>query len=139
MLSIVPMNLSTQPATDTECDPLGSGGPNRRVVMAKPKELGLDTLNLYAGQRPDSPRGARATPPYQTTSFARQDSEHAASLFAVERATHVYSRIWNPTIDVLEERVTRLENGVGGSVRAPLFVQALRERTAVKRSVKRMN
>ena len=72
--------------------------------MTAPKDLGLDTLSLHAGQQPDPVTGARATPLYQTTSFVFQDSEHAASMFNIERAGHVYSRISNPTVAVLEER-----------------------------------
>ncbi len=81
--------------------------------MATPKYLRFDTLSLHAGQRPDPATGARATPIYQTTSYVFRDSEHAASLFNMERAGHVYSRISNPTVAVLEERVAALEGGVG--------------------------
>ena len=81
--------------------------------MADPKYLKLDTLSLHAGQRPDPQFGARAVPIYQTTSFVFQDTEHAASLFNLERAGHIYSRISNPTVAVLEERVAALEGGVG--------------------------
>jgi len=68
---------------------------------------------LHAGQRPDSQTGARATPIYQSTSFVFDDSDKASSLFDVARAGHVYSRISNPTVGVLEERVAALEGGVG--------------------------
>ena len=78
-----------------------------------PRHIGFDTLMLHAGQRPDPATGARATPLYQSTSFVFQDSEHAASLFNVGRAGHVYSRISNPTVAVLEERMAALEGGVG--------------------------
>jgi O-acetylhomoserine (thiol)-lyase len=81
--------------------------------MAGPKYLGFDTLALHAGQAPDPLHGARATPIYHTTSFVFKDTEHAASLFNLERAGHVYSRISNPTNAVLEERVAALEGGVG--------------------------
>jgi len=74
---------------------------------------GFDTLALHAGQAPDTATGARAVPIYATTSFCFEDSEHAASLFNMERAGHVYSRISNPTVAVLEERVAALERGVG--------------------------
>ena len=74
---------------------------------------GFDTLALHAGQVPDAATGARAVPIYATTSFCFDDSEHAASLFNMERAGHVYSRISNPTVAVLEERVAALERGVG--------------------------
>ena len=79
--------------------------------MAAPKYPGFDTLALHAGQSPDATTGARAVPIYATTSYVFRDSEHAASLFNMERAGHVYSRISNPTVAVLEERVAALEGG----------------------------
>ena len=81
--------------------------------MAKPKTFNLDTLSLHAGQRPDPATGARATPIYQTASYVFKDSDHAASIFNIERTGHVYSRISNPTNAVLEERICALEGGVG--------------------------
>ncbi|MBW8831541.1 MAG: O-acetylhomoserine aminocarboxypropyltransferase [Burkholderiales bacterium] len=74
----------------------------------------FDTLALHAGAAPDTATGARAVPIHLTTSFVFENSEHAASLFNMERAGHVYSRISNPTNAVLEERVAALEGGVGG-------------------------
>ena len=82
------------------------------------RHIGFDTLMLHAGQRPDPATGSRATPLYQSTSFVFQDSEHAASLFNVGRAGHVYSRISNPTVAVLEERMAALEGGVGAVCKA---------------------
>ncbi|MFQ5776277.1 MAG: O-acetylhomoserine aminocarboxypropyltransferase [Kiloniellaceae bacterium] len=81
--------------------------------MADPKFLKFDTLALHAGQQPDPVHGARAVPIYQTTSYVFRDSDHAAALFNLERAGHIYSRISNPTVAVLEERVAALEHGVG--------------------------
>jgi O-acetylhomoserine (thiol)-lyase len=81
--------------------------------VAGPKYPGFDTLALHAGQSPDPATGARAVPIYQTTSYVFRDTAHAASLFNMERAGHVYSRISNPTVAVLEERVAALEGGVG--------------------------
>jgi len=81
--------------------------------VSGPKYPGFDTLALHAGQSPDPATGSRAVPIYQTTSYVFRDSEHAASLFNMERAGHVYSRISNPTVAVLEERVAALEGGVG--------------------------
>ena len=81
--------------------------------MAAPKYPGFDTLALHAGQSPDPATGARAVPVYQTTSYVFRDTEHAASLFNMERAGHVYSRISNPTVAVFEERIAALEGGVG--------------------------
>ena len=83
-------------------------------TMSGPKYPGFDTLSLHAGAAPDPTTGARATPIYLTTSFVFKDSDHAASLFNMERAGHVYSRISNPTNAVLEERIAALEGGVAG-------------------------
>jgi len=73
----------------------------------------FDTLALHAGQRPDAATGARAVPIYNSTSFVFRDVEHAAALFNLEQAGHIYSRISNPTVAVFEERVAALEGGVG--------------------------
>jgi len=81
--------------------------------LTGPKYPGFDTLALHAGQSPDPATGSRAVPVYQTTSYVFRDSEHAASLFNMERAGHVYSRISNPTVAVFEERMAALEGGVG--------------------------
>jgi len=74
---------------------------------------GFDTLALHAGAAPDPATGARAVPIHLSTSFVLESSEHAASLFNLERAGHVYSRISNPTNAVLEQRVAALEGGIG--------------------------
>ena len=74
---------------------------------------GFDTLAVHAGAAPDPATGARAVPIHLTTSFVFESSEHAASLFNMERSGHVYSRISNPTNAVLEERVAALEGGSG--------------------------
>ena len=81
--------------------------------MAKPKTYQLDTLSLHAGQQPDPEFGARAQPIYYTTSYVFPDTDHAASLFNMERAGHVYTRISNTTNAALEERISALEGGVG--------------------------
>jgi O-acetylhomoserine (thiol)-lyase len=81
--------------------------------VSRPKTHRFDTLSLHAGARPDPATGARATPIYQSASFVFPDSDHAAALFNMERAGHVYSRISNPTCAVLEERIAALEGGVG--------------------------
>jgi len=81
--------------------------------MPGPKPPAFETLGLHAGQHPDPVTGARAVPIYQTTSFVFQDADHAAALFNLERAGHIYSRISNPTTAVLEERLAALEGGVG--------------------------
>jgi len=82
--------------------------------MSDPRYPGFDTLSLHAGSAPDPATGARATPIYLSTSFVFRDSDHAASLFNMERSGHVYSRISNPTNAVLEERIAALEGGVAG-------------------------
>ena len=81
--------------------------------MTRPKTHRFDTLSLHAGAKPDPATGARATPIHQSASFVFPDADHAAALFNMERAGHVYSRISNPTCAVLEERVAALEGGVG--------------------------
>src|SRR5258707_7847106 len=81
--------------------------------MAEAKFLGPETLSLHAGQQVDPVTGARAVPIYQTTSYVFEDSDHAAALFNLERPGHIYSRISNPTVAVLEERIAALEGGVG--------------------------
>jgi O-acetylhomoserine (thiol)-lyase len=83
------------------------------VNMPGPANPGFDTLALHAGAAPDPATGARATPIHLSTSFIFESSEHAASLFNMERSGHVYSRISNPTNAVLEERIAALEGGVG--------------------------
>jgi O-acetylhomoserine (thiol)-lyase len=80
--------------------------------MVDPMFLQFDTLALHGGQQPDPVTGARAVPIYQTTSYVFRDADHAAGLFNLERAGHLYSRISNPTVAVLEERIAALEGGV---------------------------
>jgi len=72
------------------------------------------TDSIHAGQEPDPTTGARAPPIYQTTSYEFEDADHAASLFALEEAGNIYSRIMNPTNAMLEERLATLEGGVAG-------------------------
>src|SRR3569623_823371 len=81
--------------------------------MTAPKPPAFETLSLHAGQHPDPLTGARAVPIYQTTSYVFQDSDHAAALFNLERAGHIYTRISTPTTGVLEDRLAALEGGVG--------------------------
>ena len=81
--------------------------------MVTPKFLKFDTLSLHAGQQPDPTTGARAVPIYQTTSYMFDDTDHAAALYNLERPGHIYTRLTNPTVAVLEERVAALEGGVG--------------------------
>ena len=76
-----------------------------------PKTYKFDTLSLHAGYQPDKNAGSRQVPIYQTTSYLFDDVDHAAALFNLERGGHIYSRISNPTVGVLEERVAALEGG----------------------------
>ncbi|HEY3376629.1 MAG TPA: O-acetylhomoserine aminocarboxypropyltransferase/cysteine synthase [Armatimonadota bacterium] len=75
------------------------------------KTLGFDTLALHAGQKPDPTTGSRAVPIYQTTSYVFKDTEHAANLFGLKEFGNIYTRLMNPTWDVLEQRVAALEGG----------------------------
>ncbi|PZM90766.1 MAG: O-acetyl-L-homoserine sulfhydrolase, partial [Actinobacteria bacterium] len=72
----------------------------------------FETLQVHAGASPDPVTGARATPIYQTTAYAFRDTEHAANLFNLSETGYIYTRINNPTQDVLERRVAALEKGV---------------------------
>jgi O-acetylhomoserine (thiol)-lyase len=81
--------------------------------MVDPNFLRFDTLSLHAGQRADPATGARAVPIYFTTSYSFPDTDEAAALFNLETPGHIYSRISNPTVAVLEERIAALEGGVG--------------------------
>lgn len=81
--------------------------------MSQRDYYAFDTLSVHAGAVPDRETGARATPIYLSTAFVFRDSDHAASLFDMEQSGHVYSRISNPTVSVLEERIAALEAGVG--------------------------
>jgi O-acetylhomoserine (thiol)-lyase len=74
---------------------------------------GLDTVALHGGQNVDPATKARAVPIYQTTSYVFDDTAHAARLFALQEFGNIYTRIMNPTTDVLEQRITALEGGVG--------------------------
>ena len=76
-----------------------------------PKTYKFDTLSLHAGYMPEKNAGSRQVPIYQTTSYLFDDVDHAAALFNLEQGGHIYSRISNPTVQVLEERVSALEGG----------------------------
>jgi O-acetylhomoserine (thiol)-lyase len=75
-------------------------------------QLKFETLQLHAGQQPDPTTGSRAVPIYQTTSYVFNNSEHGANLFALKEFGNIYTRIMNPTTDVLEKRIAALEGGV---------------------------
>jgi len=74
---------------------------------------GFDTLQIHAGARPDPATGARQVPIYQTTSYVFRDAEHAAALFNLQEVGYIYSRLTNPTVAALQERVATLEGGAG--------------------------
>ena len=80
--------------------------------MSEDKRSGFETLSLHAGQEPDPATGARAVPIYQTTSYNFKSTEHAGNLFALSEAGNIYTRIMNPTSDVLEKRLAALDGGV---------------------------
>jgi O-acetylhomoserine (thiol)-lyase len=82
--------------------------------MTEPTFKGFDTRALHAGHTPDAQTGARAVPIWQTTSYVFKDTAHAARLFALEEFGNIYTRIMNPTTDVLEQRVASLEGGAAG-------------------------
>lgn len=82
------------------------------------KHTGIGTKALHAGHTPDSATGSRAVPIYQTTSYVFHDTAHAARLFGLEELGNIYTRIMNPTTDVLEQRVAALEGGTGALAHA---------------------
>ena len=81
--------------------------------MSDERKYHLETLSLHAGQQVDSETRSRAVPIYQTSSYCFKDSTHAANLFALKEFGNIYTRLMNPTTDVLEKRLAALEGGVG--------------------------
>ncbi|SPF78416.1 O-acetylhomoserine aminocarboxypropyltransferase/cysteine synthase family protein [Pseudoprimorskyibacter insulae] len=81
--------------------------------MSDTPGFGFDTLQIHAGARPDSATGARQTPIYQTTAYVFRDADHAAALFNLQEVGFIYSRLTNPTVAVLQERMATLEGGAG--------------------------
>ncbi|MCD1626508.1 MAG: O-acetylhomoserine aminocarboxypropyltransferase/cysteine synthase family protein [Paracoccaceae bacterium] len=81
--------------------------------MTDAPSYGFDTLQVHAGARPDPATGARQTPIYQTTAYVFRDADHAAALFNLQEVGYIYSRLTNPTVAVLQERIATLEGGVG--------------------------
>ncbi|MFT6653236.1 MAG: O-acetylhomoserine (thiol)-lyase, partial [Celeribacter sp.] len=77
------------------------------------RKQGFDTLQIHAGTAPDPATGARQVPIYQTTAYAFRDAEHAAKLFNLEEVGYIYSRLTNPTVAALQNRIAALEGGVG--------------------------
>ena len=81
--------------------------------MSDSQSYGFDTLQIHAGARPDPATGARQVPIYQTTAYVFRDADHAAALFNLQEVGYIYSRLTNPTIAALQERVATLEGGAG--------------------------
>jgi len=81
--------------------------------MSDSPSYGFDTLQIHAGARPDPATGARQVPIYQTTAYVFRDADHAAALFNLQEVGFIYSRLTNPTVAALQERVATLEGGVG--------------------------
>ncbi|AIF52264.1 homocysteine synthase [Pelosinus sp. UFO1] len=81
--------------------------------MTLPEKLRFNSVAVHGGQEPDPTTGSRAVPIYQTTSYNFRDSEHGANLFGLKESGNIYTRIMNPTSDVLEKRIAALEGGVG--------------------------
>ena len=83
------------------------------MAQAENGGWGLETIGLHGGQVADPTTGARAVPIYQTTSYVFKSTDHAANLFALREFGNIYSRIMNPTNDVLEQRIAMIEGGSG--------------------------
>ena len=81
--------------------------------MSEPHEYGFDTLQIHAGARPDPATGARQVPIYQSTAYVFKDADHAAALFNLQEVGYIYSRLTNPTVAALGERIAALETGAG--------------------------
>lgn len=93
---------------------MGNRNDYKEKRMSKRESnLKIETLALHGGQEADPATGARAVPIYQTTSFQFKDTDHAANLFALKEFGNIYTRIMNPTNDVLEKRIALLDGGVG--------------------------
>jgi len=104
-------NRGLEVARTTEGQRLVDGLIQRKEEVMD-KKRGFDTIALHGGQSPDPGTGARAVPIFQTTSYNFRDTGHAARLFELSEAGNIYTRIMNPTTDVLEKRVAELEGGI---------------------------
>src|ERR1044071_3385534 len=82
------------------------------ATVIQERTLGFSTRQLHAGYSPDPTTGSRAVPLYQTTSYQFKSTDHASNLFALKELGNIYTRIMNPTTDVLEQRIASLEGGV---------------------------
>ena len=81
--------------------------------MSDEQSYGFDTLQIHAGTEPDPATGARQVPIYQTTAYVFKDADHAARLFNLEEVGYIYSRLTNPTVSALQDRLNALEGGAG--------------------------
>ena len=90
-----------------------SRGNKENWTKARSESLGISTLAVHAGAKPDPVTGARAVPIYQTVAYVFKDTEHAADLFGLREEGNIYTRIMNPTTDVFEKRIAALEGGIG--------------------------
>src|ERR1017187_1043394 len=88
--------------------------PKEKIVTDTKKKFGFNTRQLHSGYKPDPTTGSRAVPLYQTTSYQFRNTEHAANLFALKELGNIYTRLNNPTNDVLEQRIADLEGGAAG-------------------------
>jgi Cys/Met metabolism PLP-dependent enzyme len=99
----------------------GKRAPQAQAAQPTRNELSAqhpETIALHGGQAPDPTTNARAVPIYQTTSYVFNDTDHAADLFALRTPGNIYTRIMNPTWDVLEQRIAQLEGGLAANVMA---------------------
>merc|ERR1719464_586957 len=92
-----------------------SRNPPDQAGKDKPVFTGFETRAIHAGAAPDASTGARVTPIYQNTSYVFEGVDHAASLFNLSTFGNIYSRLSNPTVSALEERLASLEGGRGGT------------------------
>src|SRR5690606_29004927 len=96
------------------CPPPDLHAPGRVAMTAE--DWRFETKQIHSGAAPDPVTGSRATPIYQTTSYVFRDTEHAANLFSLAESGNIYTRIQNPTQDVVEQRLTALEGGTAALV-----------------------
>ena len=90
-----------------------SKGSKESRAKKRSESLGVSTLAVHAGAKPDPATGARSVPIYQTAAYVFNDTEHAADLFGLRKEGNIYTRLMNPTTDVFEKRVAALEGGIG--------------------------
>src|SRR5690606_24819016 len=88
-------------------------GNKESRTKARSENLGISTLAVHAGAKPDPATGARSVPIYQTEAYVFEDTEHAADLFRLKAERNIYTRLMKPTTDVFEKRIAALEGGIG--------------------------